>query len=133
MASVQTISGTGSNHFAAVFLSRWLQNQAITKPKVFVGTPAWGNYKPLFRHAGLQVIEYGYYDERKKTVDVEAMVSTLKTAPDGSVFVLQGCCHNPTGMDLSESQWIEALAIIKAKKHFPLVGESSAHHSILWH
>lgn len=45
IASVQAISGTGSIHVAALFLSR---AEEFKGKKVYVGTPAWGNYEPLF-------------------------------------------------------------------------------------
>jgi len=31
----------------------------------------------------------------------------LQNAPDGSVIVLHGCAHNPTGIDPTREQWEE--------------------------
>ncbi|KAF5566735.1 aspartate aminotransferase cytoplasmic [Fusarium phyllophilum] len=54
VASVQTISGTGAVHLAALALS-----QSISpRPLVYVGTPTWGNCKPMFELVGLEVVEY---------------------------------------------------------------------------
>jgi aspartate aminotransferase len=44
---------------------------------------------------------------------------TFKTAPDGSIFVLHACAHNPTGVDPTREQWKEIAAIMKEKNHFP--------------
>ena len=33
------------------------------------------------------------------------MLEGLNTAKEGSLVVLQTCCHNPTGMDLTKEQW----------------------------
>lgn len=33
------------------------------------------------------------------------MIQQVKTAPAKSIFVLQSCCHNPTGADLTKDQW----------------------------
>lgn len=33
------------------------------------------------------------------------MLEAVKTAPARSIFILQSCCHNPTGADLTRAQW----------------------------
>ena len=40
-------------------------------------------------------------------------------APDGSVVVLHGCAHNPTGVDPTPAQWEEIAALCAQKKHLP--------------
>lgn len=98
---MQTISGTGANHLAALFLSRSLE---FSGQSVYIGTPAWGNYDPIFRLVGLNVVKYSYYDIQTG-VDFAGMFQVIKAAPAKSIFVLQSCCHNPTGADLSKDQW----------------------------
>lgn len=116
VSSVQTISGTGAVHLAALFLAK-----AISPlPKVFVGTPAWGNYKPLCTLVGLQVHEYSYYDSSARTIDMRSILSAIHSAPSSSIFILQGCCHNPTGADPSPAQWDEIAVAMREKGHFPL-------------
>lgn len=88
-------------------------------PDVYVGTPAWGNYKPLFELVGLKVVEYTYYSHATRSVDFANVLQTAEDAPVGSVFVLQGCCHNPSGADLTEAQWDELAAVLEKKAHFP--------------
>lgn len=116
VTSVQAISGTGSIHLAALFLSRC---HAFMNKKVYVGTPAWGNYEPLFNLVGFEVAKYRYYDSQKGCVDFQSVLEATKQAPEGSIFVLQGCCHNPSGLDLSQSQWRELAQAMKKKKLFP--------------
>jgi aspartate/tyrosine/aromatic aminotransferase len=41
------------------------------------------------------------------------MVSCLGKLPAGSVVLLQACCHNPTGADLTDSQWRELLPVFE--------------------
>ncbi len=43
----------------------------------------------------------------------------FKTAPNGSIFLIHGCAHNPTGVDPTEAQWKEMAEIMKEKQHFP--------------
>lgn len=42
LRSVQTLSGTGANHLAALFMSRFYQ---FTKDKeIYISNPTWGMY-----------------------------------------------------------------------------------------
>ena len=40
----------------------------------------------------------------------------LQEAPEGAVFILHTCAHNPTGVDPSTSQWKEILTVIKVRQ-----------------
>jgi aspartate aminotransferase len=116
IASAQAISGTGSIHLAALFLSR---ADEFKGKKVYIGTPAWGNYEPLFNLVGFEVVKYRHYDAQKGRVAFEDLVNAVEKAPEGSIFVLQGCCHNPSGADLSKEQWRKLAQAMKPKGHFP--------------
>lgn len=116
IASAQAISGTGSIHLAALFLSR---AKELKDKQVFVGTPAWGNYEPLFNLVGFEVVKYRHYDAEKGVVDFKSLLKAVDCAPNGSIFVLQGCCHNPSGADLSRDQWRTLARAMKPKGHFP--------------
>ncbi|KAF2446561.1 aspartate aminotransferase [Karstenula rhodostoma CBS 690.94] len=115
--SVQAISGTGAIHLGALFLAR---TPAFKGKKVYVGTPAWGNYVPLFNLVGLEVVTYKHYDASTGTVDFTSVLDATRTADEGSIFVLQGCCHNPSGADFSRAQWDELADAMEARKLFPL-------------
>ncbi|KAL1869957.1 hypothetical protein Daus18300_005418 [Diaporthe australafricana] len=101
VATVQTISGTGANHLAALFLSR---SPDFANKAVYIGTPAWGNYETIFQLVGVRVAKYDYYDA-KNGINFAGMLEAVKAAPARSIFVLQSCCHNPTGADLTKAQW----------------------------
>ncbi|QGI79903.1 hypothetical protein CEK25_006632 [Fusarium fujikuroi] len=116
IASAQTISGTGACHLAALALS-----QSISpRPQVFVGTPTWGNYKPMFELVGLKVIEYPYFDFQTRTIDFSSIITAALNVPPRSVFILQACCHNPTGADPTRDQWKELGAVLARNSHFVL-------------
>lgn len=116
IASAQAISGTGSIHLAALFLSR---AQEFKGKKVYIGTPAWGNYEPLFNLVGFKVVKYRHYDAERGTVAFADVLEAVEQAPNGSIFVLQGCCHNPSGADFSKEQWKTLAQVMKPKGHFP--------------
>lgn len=42
-----------------------------------------------------------------------------QAAPNGSVFILHTCAHNPTGVDPTLEQWEAILDVIQAKAHLP--------------
>jgi aspartate aminotransferase len=88
---------------------------------VYIGTPTWGNYEPLCSLVGLKVVKYPYYNPETATVNFQALRETVARAPPNSVFILQACCHNPTGVDLSKSQWKQLAAAMKAASCFPLM------------
>lgn len=117
VTSVQAISGTGAIHLGALFLAR---TPAFAGKKVYIGTPAWGNYAPLFALVGLDVATYRHYDAGTGRVDFDAVMAATEAAEEGSVFVLQGCCHNPSGADFSRAQWDDLADAMQTRKLFPL-------------
>ncbi|KAI5955150.1 ELP2 [Candida jiufengensis] len=110
IASLQTISGTGSLHMAMVLLK---ESGLIN---YYVGLPSWQNYIPMIEHIGGHVTTYNYYDESKKAINFNEIVNTLKSAPPHSIFLFQTCCHNPTGADFSRDQWEQIVKIVKTQK-----------------
>jgi aspartate aminotransferase, cytoplasmic len=115
VASLQTISGTGAVHLGALFLSKFFTGSRT----VYVSNPTWVNHHQIFKNVGLDVATYPYFHKDTKGLDFEGLKSTMKDAPERSVFVLHACAHNPTGVDPTHEQWKEIAVIIKEKNHFP--------------
>lgn len=113
VASIQTVSGTGANHLAAAFLARHLQPN-----RVFIPSPTWINHRSIWEMTGVNVAEYRYYCPTTKAVDLEGMLAALGRAEPNDVVVLQACAHNPTGVDLTRSQWVQVAEIIREKGMF---------------
>lgn len=113
---VQTPGGCGALRMAAEFLR-------LCKPDttVWVSTPTWANHLPLLGGAGLTIREYPYLNPQTLQVDFAAMLETLERAEAGDVVLLHGCCHNPSGADLSLSQWQEVTSLIQRKGLLPFV------------
>ncbi|OJJ01688.1 hypothetical protein ASPVEDRAFT_52588 [Aspergillus versicolor CBS 583.65] len=117
IASIQTVAGTGANRIAAAFLAAHYRSKDNDKATAYIGTPAWGNYFPLFAHAGLPTETYRYYNAATRQVDIDSTLQAAEQAPRGSIFVLQACCHNPTGADMTENEWKSLGKIIKERNH----------------
>ncbi|OBA23769.1 PLP-dependent transferase [Metschnikowia bicuspidata var. bicuspidata NRRL YB-4993] len=114
VASVQSVAGSGALHLAFALLVE------LGLTDFHVGEPCWGNYQGMVEHAGGLYIAYSYYDAATHTVDFDAIVHALSSAREGAVFVLQAVCHNPTGLDLTQAQWLRVFGLIRARKLFAL-------------
>ena len=51
----------------------------------------------------------------------DEMLATLDQAAAGNVILLHGCCHNPTGVDLSENQWRAIADVVASRKLIPFI------------
>lgn len=49
------------------------------------------------------------------------MMDTLSQTGKGDVVLLHGCCHNPTGADLTNAQWDEILKLAQEKGFLPFI------------
>ena len=49
------------------------------------------------------------------------MRSALEGLAAGSIVVLHACCHNPTGVDLSQEQWQAVLEIVRSRGLLPFL------------
>ncbi len=108
--TAETLGGTGALKVGADYLRRLLP-----KSEVYISDPSWENHRALFESAGFMVQNYPYYDAASRGVKFDAMIAQLNTLPAGAIVVLHACCHNPTGADLSEAQWRETIASIRAR------------------
>ena len=63
-------------------------------------------------------MSYPYYDPRTIGLDFTGFMSTLRSAPIHSVFLLHACAHNPTGVDPSPEQWDEIAAVMIQRAHY---------------
>lgn len=114
--TIQTPGGTGALRVAGDFVHAMFPNA-----KLWLSNPTWANHPNVFTAAGLRIETYGYYDPEAMGLDFAAMLSDLKKVTAGDVVLLHGCCHNPTGVDLSLSQWQEIGALLSERKALPLV------------
>lgn len=105
-AAVQTPGGCGALRVAAELIKT-----ANSSATIWVSDPTWGNHIPLLGNAGLAIRQYPYFDPVSSSVAFDAMMSTLANVKPGDLVLLHGCCHNPSGADLSPEQWREVAAL----------------------
>ena len=116
ITGLQTPGGCG-----ALRLGFELLATANPQARVFLGTPTWPNHPPIVRAVGLQAIEYAYYERGQAIIRFEDMIAALQSGEAGDVALLHGCCHNPTGADLSEDQWREVVDVVCERGLIPLI------------
>ena len=116
IAGLQTPGGCG-----ALTLAFHLIRAANADARVIIGTPTWPNHVPIVRGCNLEIVEYRHYDRASRTLCFGEMVEAVKSARPGDVVLLHGCCHNPTGADLSPDQWAEITALIADRGLLPVV------------
>lgn len=116
VVSQQSLSGTGALHLAGAFLRDFYAGNKT----VYVLKPTWANHNQIFTSLGLKVETYPYWDAQNKKLDMDGYLRAINAAPQGLIFLLHACAHNPTGLDPSADEWRAVLHAIAAKKHLPL-------------
>ncbi|PWF64165.1 aromatic amino acid aminotransferase [Shewanella sp. BC20] len=114
-ATAQAPGGTGALRIAAEFLLRNTPSRTV-----WVSNPTWANHQNIFETAGLTVKEYGYYNASAHDIDFDGMMTDLANAQAGDIVLLHGCCHNPTGIDLTLAQWELVANLCADKQLVPL-------------
>lgn len=112
VAAVQAPGGCGALRILAELLIRVDENTTV-----WVSDPTWANHMPLLGDAGLTLKTYPYFDKDKASIKFDEMMDCLSKVGPNDVVLLHGCCHNPTGADLSKEQW-QDVATLAAKVGF---------------
>ena len=117
LAVAQAAGGSGALRIGTELIK--MANPGAT---VWVSTPTWANHTPLIGSAGLPVKPYPYYNKETQTIDFDDMCAVLRNdAKPGDAVVLHGCCHNPTGADLTPYQWHAVADLLLEKSLLPFV------------
>ncbi len=111
------IPGAGSGlRIAGELIKNNVQNKLISIPD-----PTWGQQPFMFEKAGLKISKHTYYNERNNFLDFDNMINDLNKLKSGDSLLLHGCCHNPTGADLSLEQWEQVANICLKKGILPFI------------
>ena len=115
-ASVATPGGTG-----AIRQALELIKLASPDATVWISAPTWPNHPSIIKYLGMPMAEYRYFDEATRGVDFAGVMADLARVKAGDAVLLHGCCHNPTGANLTLDQWAEVVALLAKKGAVPLV------------
>ncbi|MEY4922267.1 MAG: aromatic-amino-acid aminotransferase [Pseudomonadota bacterium] len=110
VATIQTVGGSGALKVGADFLYHYFPDSSV-----WVSDPTWENHVAIFSGAGFKVNTYPYFDNEKLGVKFEQMLATLQQLPARSIVLLHPCCHNPTGSDLTNTQWDQVIKVLNQR------------------
>nr|WP_313025930.1 amino acid aminotransferase [Pseudomonas lopnurensis] len=110
----QTPGGTGALRLAGEFIAKCLPGRGI-----WLSDPTWPIHETLFAAARLPVNHYPYVGADNR-LDVDGMLAALQQIPRGDIVLLHACCHNPTGFDLGQDDWLRVLEVVRARELLPL-------------
>ncbi len=107
----QTVGGTSALRIGAEFLFDHFAKD------IYLSSPTWANHKQIFSRCFFKLHDYPYYNLVENVLEFSEMRQFLENIPERSVILLQPCCHNPTGANLTQEQWRQLAFLFKAKKH----------------
>jgi aromatic-amino-acid transaminase len=116
IATIQTLGGSGALKVGADFLKRY-----FPQSEVWVSDPTWDNHVAIFEGACFKVHSYPYFDPQTLGVAFDKMLQTLSGLPAQSIVLLHPCCHNPTGSDLTPTQWDQLIEVIRQRALIPFL------------
>ncbi|HDX0821874.1 TPA: aspartate/tyrosine/aromatic aminotransferase [Stenotrophomonas maltophilia] len=116
VATAQTVGGSGALRVGADVLKKLLPHATVA-----LSNPSWENHRAVFSAAGFDVLDYTYFDPATHGVDFNGMLADLGKLEAGTVVLLHACCHNPTGADLTVTQWKQVAQLLKEKQLFPFI------------
>jgi aspartate/tyrosine/aromatic aminotransferase len=115
-ASVATPGGTG-----AIRQALELVKMAAPSATVWLSNPTWPNHPSIIKYLGMKMAEYRYFDAETRGVDFAGLIADLGTVKAGDVVLLHGCCHNPTGANLSIAEWLQVADVLAARSAVPFI------------
>ncbi|MCV2864131.1 aromatic amino acid transaminase [Albidovulum sediminicola] len=116
IASVATPGGTGACRQAFELVR--LANPGAA---VWVSDPTWPNHLTILNYLGMQMRPYRYFDAETRGVDFAAMMEDLAGVQAGDVVLLHGCCHNPTGANLTLPEWQAVAELLERTGAIPMI------------
>lgn len=116
VAAAATPGGTGAVRQAFDMI-----RMANPAARVFVSDPTWPNHLSILKHMQIETVPYRYFDDETRGVDFDGMMADLDAVKAGDVVLVHGCCHNPTGANLTMPQWKALVDLLLAKGAVPMV------------
>jgi aromatic-amino-acid transaminase len=116
LSAVATPGGTG-----AVRQAFELVKLASPGATVWVSDPTWPNHLSILTYLGIPAKTYRYFHAATRGVDFAAMMSDLAAVRPGDVVLLHGCCHNPTGANLTQDEWSSLADLLARTGALPMI------------
>ena len=116
IAAVATPGGTG-----AIRQGFELIKMAAPEATVWLSNPTWPIHPSILSYLGMKSAEYRYFDRETRGVDFAGLMADLDHVTAGDIVLLHGCCHNPTGANLTSDQMAAVIALMNTRGAIPFV------------
>lgn len=116
ISGAQTPGGSGALRVASELFSAIRPSATL-----WIGVPTWPNHLPLTQAAGLKTKCFDAFCRDTQNVLFDSMIESLSAADDGDGVLIHGCCHNPTGADLTLDQVNSLCQLMNDKGLMPIV------------
>jgi aspartate/tyrosine/aromatic aminotransferase len=116
---IRCVNGAGGT--GALMILMFVLGRARPGGRIFISDPTWPNHIPVAENADLKVHYYPYFDPKTRAVDFDAMIKVIDGLTKDDIVLLHGCCHNPTGANLTPAQWDRVAESLKRTGAFPLI------------
>ncbi len=116
VAAAATPGGTG-----AIRQGFELVRMAAPGATVWLSAPTWPNHPSILKYLGIPMAEYRYFHDATRGVDFDGLMADLARVGRGDAVLLHGCCHNPTGANLTPEQWGQVADLLNARGAVPFV------------
>lgn len=113
IAGMQTPGGTG-----AVRLAVALALRAGVK-SVHLGLPSWPNHAQILDDLGVEAATFPHV-AADGAADLGAVLAAIAEG-EGAAVLLHACCHNPTGVDYTNSEWDAIAEAFAASGALPIL------------
>jgi aromatic-amino-acid transaminase len=116
IATIQGVGSSGGLKVGADLLKRYFPDS-----KIYLSDPTWDNHRAVFEGSGHSCETYPYYDPATGGLRFDDMLAFFKALPARSVVLMHACCHNPTGVDLTQDQWRALVPVIRERQLLPFL------------
>jgi len=116
IATIQGVGSSGGLKVGADLLKRYFPDS-----KVYLSDPTWDNHRAVFEGSGHTCETYPYYDAATGGLRFDDLLAFFKALPQRSIVVMHACCHNPTGVDLTQDQWRTLVPVIRERGLLPFL------------
>jgi aromatic-amino-acid transaminase len=116
LSAAATPGGTGAVRQALEFV-----RLAAPEATVWLPDPTWPNHSSIVAFLKMKTGTYRYFDGETRAVDFAGMMADLGKVAPGDVVLLHGCCHNPTGANLTLPEWGEVADLLAKRGALALI------------
>ncbi len=116
IATIQGVGSSGGLKVGADFLKRYFPDSAI-----YLSDPTWDNHRAVFEGSGHRCETYPYYDPTTGGVRFDDLLAAFQAMPRRSIVLMHACCHNPTGVDLTQDQWRALVPVLRERELLPFL------------